>query len=351
MNEQFVVNSIPHSYLKDICTNILVRGKEAADSLIRSYLPESSNASVDFSFINSPKFNATAFSDKNNHFVEINIGSIYLLDIFCKRLFSSPSIIPEAKFEADSTEKYEMPFIKNIDNGLIDCKYEFELDENRFFISYVMQDFCCTFIAMHELAHIICGHTTGYKNYFNTNVVQEFFSIKEVIFRGKHLRRAWEYDADITASVLLSQYILHFLNIKKSQHLRDAFHFANNAKIVGLIISSLFAMFAYMAKVEYKQNCKSVHPHPLIRAQYVGDIILYKVFSETGIPVEDIEDLKIDYIYEACLELERMELFNLDKFDSDLEDVHERVLSLRKSAHKLRPFCEKWAWFPLNAWE
>lgn len=209
MNERFDVNSLPHSYLKDICKNILIRGKEAADSLISAYLTDSSSTSVNFLFQNSAKFNASAFSDNELHFIEINIGSMFLLDIFFKRFYSSTSIIPEVELKIDSIEKYELPFITNINDGFIDRKYEFELDDNRFYISYVMQDFCSTFIIMHELAHIICGHTFGCKTYFNINTVQEFFSINEVLFRGKYLRRAWEYDADITAGVLLSQYIIN----------------------------------------------------------------------------------------------------------------------------------------------
>lgn len=351
MSERFDLNSLPYSYLKDICKNLHIRGEEAAGSLAKSYNADGTYGSVQFDYLNSPEFNAFARSGEQDHFVEVNIGCMFLLDVLLKRLFSSKHIVPEVPTKQESIERYKLPFIADIKKGKIDCGYEFELDDNRFFISYAMQDFCSTFIVMHELSHVICGHTRGCQLYFGAHEVNEFNPLLDFIYRGRYLRMAWEYDADITASVIISQYIIHFITASKGPHLEEAFAFASPAQKAGLIIASLFGMFAYMSRLKYARRLVSSHPHPLVRAQYVGDIIMYKISSKLGIPIDTIEEYKIEYIFQFCIALEEMDLFNWDKFSDKFEGTREPVLQLRSLAKRLRHFCDSWAWVPRTSWE
>lgn len=89
----------------------------------------------------------------------------------------------------------------------------------------ILQDFCCSFVLLHEVAHVVCGHTRGALHFFGKPKVEEFFGIRDWLRRGRYLKTAWEYDADVVTASLLCQYIRHFIVSHKGPGVESAFRF------------------------------------------------------------------------------------------------------------------------------
>jgi len=227
------------------------------------------------------------------------------------------------------------------------------LDYKRHSVALILQDFCAWFIVLHEISHLICGHCRGTTHFFGEPQLQEFFGLELLLKRGRFLKTSWEYDADITASAILCQYIQHFHASGKNPHLLEAFQFldGNLARLVGLVTASLFAMFVYLSQMEYRLNVKSYHPHPMLRTKYIAQALLRRAAADYDLDKDAIYEWQIEYMSQMAIELDRVGLFNWDDFDVEFSETDGQITKLSAIAARLRESCAKWSWFPLDRWE
>ena len=57
----------------------------------------------------------------------------------------------------------------------------------------LLADTCATFVLLHEIGHLVSGHVGAARLYFQEDRFCEFFSLETTLFRGRFLRRLWEY--------------------------------------------------------------------------------------------------------------------------------------------------------------
>jgi len=349
----FDLSSLSDDSQRLLCESLVARGHEVFESIAAAYLGKRQRPPVSITLRHSPLFNASAHVVGKHHFIDVNIATILLLQVLFQKLLSSSSVVPELSPSPDRMRNWKAPFIRDLGNSSVDAELEISLDPNRHSVAVVLQDFCAWFIVLHEISHLICGHCQGMRHFFGEPKMHEFFGIKLLLSRGRYLKTSWEYDADVTASAILSQYIHHFHTSKRNPELNAAFRFldSNLAKLVGLVTSSLFAMFVYLSQMEYRLNVKSYHPHPMLRTKYIAQVLLRRTAADYGLDKDEIYEWQMDYMAQIAQEMDEIGLFEWDDFDVAFSNTDEEITRLSSIAGRLRGSCKDWSWFPIGRWE
>lgn len=352
--EPFDLTTLGKSAQRSLCESLISRGIEALDSLAAAYLPDREKPQVEIRFTHSPLFNASISKVSEGHTIDIHIAIPLLLQALFGKLLSSPEVVPELPFIPQETSRWSAPFVRDLGAAMIDDELSINLDPNRQVVAQVMQDFCCWFVVLHEISHLVCGHAQGASHFFDEPKLQEFFGLEFLFKRGRYLKRSWEYDADVTAASLLVQYIQYFHESPaKNRNVNAAFQFLNGspARLVGFVTGSLFAMFVYLSQMEYHLEVRSHHPHPMLRTKYIGQTLLRKAAADYGIDKDEIYEWQIEYMGQMAQEMEKMGLFNWDEFDASFSESDSHLDSLSGVAARLRKSCARWSWFPLDHWQ
>jgi len=276
-----------------------------------------------------------------------------LSKVLFEKIFSSSKVLPELPFSDHSSSILSVPFVKNLSNPTLDSEFAISLTAPRRTVARVLQDFCSTFILLHEIAHVVCGHCPAHFHYFSEPKLQEFYGLELWLFRGRYLRRSWEYDADITAASILSQYIEHFHKTGKHPDIETAFQFLGGRfeNLVGLVTAALFTMFAYLSQMEYRLGSKSYHPHPMLRTKYIAQALLRRCATDYALDPDEIYNWQIEYMSQMAQEMDALQLFDWNKFDANFVSTDSHITRLSSVAGRLRSSCEQWAWIPVSVWE
>ena len=348
----FDLKSLPE-LSRRTCESLSERCTEVVNSLASGYLKHSSVPNVRLFFRASPTFNASARSIQGHHQIDIHIATILLLNVLFERLLSSPLVIPGLSAPGTIYKPISVPFVKDLTNPAVDSDFTILLNPERRQVAWILHDFCATFILLHEIAHVASGHCRANTHYFSEPKLHEFFGLELWLFRGRYLKTSWEYDADLIAASILSQYVEHFHRTRKSPAIEHAFAFLGGSleNLLGLVTGSLFAMFAYLSQMNYRQDSRSYHPHPMLRIKYISQVLLRRMAADHAIDGNLAHRSQLDYMEQMSRELEVMHLFDGIRFDAQFVETDPEVDRLSRGANRLRRSCAAWSWLPLNVWE
>lgn len=332
-----------------LCETLAGRGHEVLRSLATAYGKRTREKDIHISFLHSSTFNASAYSGH----IDVHIASILLLKALFERLLSSTKVMRELPHSKSKTRTWTTPFISDLRNSASDSEFNIALDLSRQTVAMVLQDFCASFIMIHEVAHHASGHCRGVAHFFDQPRIHEFYGKTNSSTRGEYLLTAWEYDADLVAAVVLCQYIHHFLGCKKAPHLKRAFGFldGNLARLVGLVTGSLSVMFIYLSQMKHRVQRSSYHPHPMVRTKYIAQVLLRRCATDYAIDGDAIYDWQMHYMGEFSEELRRIGLFKWKTLETILAQSSSKVDRISAVASRLRWSCEQWTWIPAAQWE
>lgn len=228
--------------------------------------PSNTNAKIKtkglkFQFVEDSEVNACAFLRDNYDYMRINTGTLVTIYSLLHSAFSNPNVFPNI---GDARKETGCQV-----NGFFDSQKKqilfdsVPIDENRKMISEFASLLATRFIAMHELGHLLNGHThyigTLKSNYYIEMIVKEKLSkISNKIDISYALdRRTMEMDADAFAATNSMTNLIGLFQNKESFNLIFD-HMENPYQIFELwsfVIHLIFMEFERYAESDYSKYC------------------------------------------------------------------------------------------------
>ena len=349
----FELEDLSDESLKIHYRNILQRGNETITSLAKAYRRNETALNIDVYYYDSRFFGVYAERKKTGYELGISVATLPLLISLFQALFSCPFVLPELHSKR-ITRRYTVPFALDAKKGEINTNFAIRLTEQRALLSSLISDLCADFILLHEVGHIVCGHVESNARASGESFFAEFSGFRK---RGKYLKKAWEYEADVIACMLVVQRLDWLVkSSRKHPHLRDFFVFCKDqqdlrARLIALVNVSLFALFIYLNRLGLEFGKVAYHPPPLTRASYVKDFIARRAERDWGINIQSVETFQDEYLDQFLEALENISDFDCEKIFDDFEDQLEGSRKLtQKCFQRFRSYCAKWSWIPENAW-
>jgi hypothetical protein len=203
-------------------------------------------------------------------------------------------------------------------------------------------------VLCHEVGHILNGHIEGLKHYEGEKKLAELVSYSKTSKMRYERRQAWEYDADAIASTLLMNFVGELVaDIEKHERTAELFDHGDNVleQVLSVTIVALFAFFSYMRGVRHKLQLKSTHPHPVVRAYYIKNMLATAASNRWDVDMEVLEIL-IDVRFAEFLDaMEKIDLFDFSIFDQNyISQVAEHCDRLAALQKKYKNSCKDWSW-------
>ncbi len=345
--------------LKRIYKYLLIRGNEIIGSFKNAYPSINSKPEVTVNYLLDKELNAFVQWNSDEFSIRIHSPTIYLLRNLFDELFTFDQILPEIKgkefFEKPEQNILFLPDPNNIDKRVTS---QILLDKDRSLASTVITDICATFILLHEIGHIVCGHVNGANFYFKENTSPKFIDLFAFKHRGAYLRRSMEYDADLVAGILIVQYIEQLEeNILKGGRIAEVFDSLKESgnlyeKLLALIILSFYAFFTYLSgRTPYRFDRRSPYPHPLVRAFYIRDVIIQTAEDRRIVNTQLILKLCQKYFDQFDPALYKLGLIQPNQIIKDvMMNLDHHTKEIQNYANRFRKFTKKWSWVPLDEW-
>ena len=116
-------------------------------------------------------------------------------------------------------------------------------------------------------------------------------------------------------------------------------------QVLSITIVALFAFFSYMRGVRHKLQLKSTHPHPVVRAYYVRDMLATAASSRWELDLDTLEQLVDIHIGEFMAAMEKIDLFDFSIFDQKyISQVAQHCDRLAALQQKHKNSCKDWSW-------
>lgn len=228
-------------------------------------------------FIVNPSVNAYAYQDDKQNVLAINSGLVWLLHELWFTFFSHPDFL-----NLIAGEKTNPPFctlqkgfssnqgiVGETSDRIIWRSHPRPFNDFRLLLSLVMSQMSIEFVFLHELGHLIQGHSAFLRLNDPSFRFNELESSRRSSGIDAKLFQAIEYDADgfaIQASLsnrimldYFEQHLEHKLGIGESSPKEMAFYFW------AMAISGVMRLFSQQG-LAISQHQSSTHPHPLLRA-------------------------------------------------------------------------------------
>ncbi len=318
-----------------------------------------SKGPIGFRFINENEFNAFASLDEKSgcYQVEINAAVPLLVMMLFYRLFSDERILPHLDSSGRIAADFELPFI--VDPEKFDQRVNWQIKANaiRGFAAGTIADLCNTFVVLHEFGHVMCGHTEGIRYFYEGGRLAELVSrSSRQAKQGGHLkklnelRKAWEGDADMIASIFLAQFVDDLAHLPaENERTRRVFSDQNGFHLehtLAIAVSALFGFFCYVQGARHQLDKQSDHPHPHVRALYLKDMLLQEVGKRRKLDSRRFHELLMERLDEMMRVLIDLNLFEARIFSSAYDrklDRERKRLATLQTEH--RDSCAKWRWF------
>lgn len=333
--------------------NILQRGLETIQSLRKSYPREEEQLNVHLFYYRSNFLNAYASKEANDYLLGISAATLPLLVALFYKIFSFPHVIPEMP-ATEITEEYELPFALDAKSGVLNTDFAIRLTPERALLARLLADLCTDFILLHEAGHIVCGHLEGHRHLAAETQLAEFSPARK---KRKYLRRAWEYEADVIASVLIVQHLDTLAELSQTQaHLSNIFRFCQDerdlrTRLVALLNVALFTLFLYKNRLCFELGTSAYHPPPLIRIYYVKNFVACQAEKDWGLALHLVEEWQDEYLDQFLIALENIGSFTDEDLKVDFEDTLEQSKRFTERCfRRCRGFTEKWSWLPRQIW-
>ena len=116
-------------------------------------------------------------------------------------------------------------------------------------------------------------------------------------------------------------------------------------QVLSITIIALFAFFCYMRGVRHKLQLKTTHPHPLVRAYYIRDMLATAASARWNIDMPVLERLVDERFEEFITAMEKIDLFDFTIFDREyISEVAQHCKRLIAVRQKHKESCKDWAW-------
>lgn len=280
---------------------------------------------------------------ENNFFVGLSYGVLANLFACFMGLLSHPEVLPQI---GDSSNT-QCGFTR-VENGLIDFTYESEVvksrtpiaegfplwhypkDEERILYAILLADISYQFILYHEWGHLIGGHL----GFLNKALGLDELSEMEVesqadantlgTIQSEPIRKVMEFDADFTASVMVSSLAVHLPKLKRSFFQAYPEKLLSKVDIRDTIFFSIMSLFHLFQEVRAKRGVRDHKLYPSLYYRFCT--LIYGI----GLHVEDDSSSPWkNYSYQGVKDFARTsvlldfdfqfdEVYNTDRIKKDL---------------------------------
>lgn len=336
--------------------NVLQRMEEVGEAAVRGY-GAGRGVTIRSCFKTTRQFNAAAWPDGDRMQVGLGAAVLPLLNVLFGAILSDRRVL--AGLSGAAADAAPVPaFVYDPAEFGKPLAVELHLDGEKALAAGVLADLCISYVYLHEMGHILCGHCEAGEHLFGSGEVLEFGEGSEGAGLGGEwleMRQYWEYEADSFTLPLLLQYI-HMA----ARHRR---HGKWLAKLAGsederrvrmhtaaLTSAAISALFLYMAGCRLRYEAPNTHPDPVVRSLYMKDMLAALCAREWGCREEEMLKLQFEYLQPFALSLARMGLGSVEDWDQEeITRMSEEVGRL-VGRRKYRELTREWSWLPESEW-
>ncbi len=299
-------------------------------------------------FVEADIFNARVRKAEDFYAIEINNSVPLLMMILFGALLSQEEMLPYLDHgDVLATDEILPAIADPLDFGNR-ATWQVALTKERSFAALTLADMCSFFIFCHEIGHVVAGHADALHELEGEDEIAELVSIARPSKITDEVRQAWELDADAVAATLLMSLIEELLHFRSSRAELEAFLGETETALPNLlatVVAALFAFFCYVTGARDRLDLKSSHPHPLVRAHCLHDMILAAAISKWPIDREDFERCFGDRLDESMRALDQMGLLPGSVFeDGFAEKIADETASQIQNQKRVRTEFSPWSW-------
>ncbi|MDM0110541.1 hypothetical protein QTI66_00165 [Variovorax sp. J22R133] len=344
--------------MREHFSNVEARFAEAAQSFVESYAPAGFQGDIRSRYVDTSKFNAAAWREGQDLVVGISAAAIPLLTMLFAAILSDSDVLPSLPTapEDDTEFRWEARFIMDPSAPSDMVRIEHALTPERMDAAYVLADLCVSFLVLHELGHVACGHVQALEQLLRLPSLVEHVAEHRGRVRQKRLRQYWEYQADAIGASLLLQYVETLAKLADSRQswLRKVAPQASESEMrihcAALASMAVATMFIYLEQCRLVARAEHFHPHPVVRALYIKDIVANQAVTRWNCEAADVGDLQFDYLDPFLRSLERIGLGTTDDWEDQVLTTMIRKALRAGRSEKLRDFARPWSWIPVDSW-
>lgn len=357
------IETIKNGWLKSYCISFAQRTAEIRSSLVAGYGMPPDFDDIEIAIARDAEINAEATWIDRRARLRVNLGTIVAVRLLYDRLLTNDLIFHELAQPDGERIRYRGQFILNANKPLTHSESDINLSQRHAALSNVLSDFCLTFVVLHEVGHLLCGHIGCLASSKNGGRLTELVTQKAVTRAelDPKLRRYWEFQADSIGASFLAQYIDHFAS--RSRQLQPWFFELNglagaNTSVVAmhacaLVIAALHVFFLYLDNCNFSANANSYHPPAQTRVMVVRDALASQTAARFGVSEQEIVDLYFErYLSPLISLLDEVGLNAMRGFGSaHLKTVDRYYQNIRRSNARYRTLCAKWSMLPVDDWK
>lgn len=306
---------------------------------------------ISFRFIYSDRFNAYCRLNQGGYEIDIATAIPVLTLLFFDQLFSCPKIMKWLPGEEDQAVSYDVQFSSGPHNLTRIKDWSIKTKPLRAYVAYIASEIASTFVLMHELGHILCGHLQARDAIYGDPFIAEFSYFGENAAEDFELNQLFEYEADAAAAWLITQYVDELVEAANNdERAQKAFGFDRHSaeRSVAFCVIVLYALFAYLKVLKSKLSLQASHPDPHVRAFYVRDMI-WKVAKERHALDDEVVGEMLENLFEEVnFELARLGLQPEGQFEQgrEFDQIDMGVERLKAAKTKYRELSHKFSFVP-----
>ena len=283
--------------------NVLARIDEVAASFIAGYKPAGTPATLTTRYVQSQEFNASTWIEGDATVIGLSAAIIPLLSTLFSVLLSDANVLPALPALSKRQVKQKRKALFSLDplQPTVLTEVTLALSEERAAAAHVLSDLCVSFIYLHEIGHVVCGHVGATQHFTGGDGLTEYVESKGTAPSQLRLRQYWEYQADAIAAALIPQYLDTLLTHADRRHqwIRSLAAGRRGKSLLPLHLAalsnmSLAIMFHYLEGCRLEHAAEAAHPHPVVRSLYVKDILARQAVTRWGCDPRKIGKLQYE---------------------------------------------------------
>lgn len=251
---------------------------------------------ITFGFISVNQINATAKRTGVGYSIQISSALPQALRRLFARLLADAEVLSWLPVDGlDNSGHQELEVALGLRDQTNHQSMQADSTSIRFQVVAILADITINFVFMHELGHILAGHTDLPNLNGTLPVIKEFELVEFSAEEPAEQARAWEYEADIVGSGLMNSQIDALIGAAKSDtgNSRQIFGPPQIAveQCLSLSVIALYCLFRYLRGASLHLNLTGSHPDPLIRAFCVRDALFQATATRHDVNHELFEEL------------------------------------------------------------
>ncbi len=304
---------------------------------------------VSFRYIDDREYNAYAGLVSGRYQVELNAAvPLFNLALFYG-LLSDKRFLPRLDSAGMAASHFTVPFAIDPSDFERTAEWKVSCSPIRAFAAGTLADICSTFVVLHELGHVLCGHCEGIKHFGGGDAIAELVAIRRSSVADIDRRLAWEADADMIGGGLLAQFVEGLVaDIKPNGRTADVFSDPDGYDLehtTAIVIASLFVLFCYIEGTRHRFEKSSTHPHPQVRALLIKNVLQLELERRGEFDADAFHRHLDEHLDSAMTALESLGVFDPKEYTSGFSRSVDRQFSkLKLLQDRHRAECARWAW-------